>query len=103
MREPAVLSHLLHVHEADPVIHATVGSTVTQQTVDERLLEPASVRKKRGEEVRGSNVAANKNKIKTSFLEQVNTINSLLACFPQLGEGPCSNIPSVHLHSSAHG
>lgn len=48
---PAVHSHLALIHEINPVIHATVGSTLTQQTVDEGLLKPASMR--RGEARQG--------------------------------------------------
>ena len=50
VKKPAVLSCLPVIHEADPVIQATVGSCLTQQTVDKRLLEPADVTKRTGEE-----------------------------------------------------
>lgn len=52
MRKPAVLSFLVLVHEADPVIHATVGATRAQQTVDKCLLKPASMKQKTGVEMR---------------------------------------------------
>lgn len=47
VRKPAVFTLTLLVHEADPVIHATVGPVLTQQTVDKCLLKPASMRKMR--------------------------------------------------------
>lgn len=37
---PSVLSNVVHVREVDPVGRATVGPTLTQQTVDECLLKP---------------------------------------------------------------
>lgn len=75
MRKPAVLSLFLLVHEADPVMHAAVGPTLTQQTADESLLKPASMTKKeRRSEDRGSNVPKN---YKKSCLE-VDKINHLL-------------------------
>lgn len=49
VRKPPVLFHLVLVCEADPVIGATVGPSLTQQTVDKRLLKPASIQKRRGE------------------------------------------------------
>lgn len=100
--KPVVLSLLLLVHEADPVIHATVGRTLTQQTVDECLLEPASIKKRRGE-VRREALMLPQNKTFNLFLRTSQHNTPLFTCFPQSGEEPCSNIPSVHLHSSAHG
>lgn len=41
-RKPAVLSLVVPVREADPVISATVGSTRTQQTVDKSLFKPVN-------------------------------------------------------------
>lgn len=56
VKMPIVLSFFLLVHEGNPVIHATVGPTLTQQTVDKCLLEPATTRKRkrRGEEGRSA-------------------------------------------------
>ncbi len=60
MRKPAVLPLLVLVHEANPVMHAAVGPTLVQQTADERLLKPASMRKKeRRSEERDYNVTTN--------------------------------------------
>lgn len=53
VRKPAVLCLFPLIHEADPVIHATVGPTGTQQTVDKGLLKPGSMNKKTGEVRRG--------------------------------------------------
>lgn len=44
MRKPPVHPLLLLVLEADPIVHAAVGSIRTQQTVDKSLLKPAAVR-----------------------------------------------------------
>lgn len=44
VRKPPVLPLLLLVLEADPIVHAAVGSIRTQQTVDKSLLKPATVR-----------------------------------------------------------
>lgn len=51
MMKPSVLSlpPLVLVPETNPVIQATFGPTFTQQTVDKRLLKPASRWSKRGE------------------------------------------------------
>lgn len=47
VRKPAVLSTLLQAHKANPVKHAAVGPTLTEQTVDERLFKPAGSSKRR--------------------------------------------------------